>query len=601
MALYTDDSIDRVRQAADIVEIVSAKSELKRSGRQYMGICPFHDERSPSLSVDPENKVFHCFGCGEGGDLFRFVELAEGVDFRGAVEFLSDRYAVPLELTDEDPRSAEKRKRRERLLELLERTAAFYVRNFWESDEAADSRAYMAGRGLDEAMLREFRVGYAPSAWDRVLVASREAGYSEAELIDSGLVARNEKGNIYDRFRRRITFPLCDPRGRVLGFGARAVGADQKPKYLNSSDNAVFHKGRNVYAADLARSAAAKAGEVILCEGYTDVIAMHQADLRNTVGLMGTALTDDQVGALARLAPTVILALDADSAGQEAMVRAAGVAAGKGLELRVLSLPAGSDPADLIEANGPDRIRQLASESVPFVRFRVDLELARGDLSTAEGKDRVVAALAPVLAPLGPGAQRDELYELVAERLGVTAAKLGEWLRRPAVAVPQEPRSTPSETSPAFRPAPPTGPSVIDPASRIERAFLVQCIALPSEGRDALAQMDLDADLTNPSFRRIAALLASSTPGEELAAPAGDEELGPVLAELQVRATQANASAAALGAERLRLELARTEREIGAAKSSGGDLVGLVERREALRAQIERQVEATLDQSRSVD
>ena len=326
MALYTDDSIDRVRQAADLVEIVSAKSELKRSGRQYMGICPFHDERSPSLSVDPENKVFHCFGCGEGGDLFRFVELTEGVDFRGAVEFLSDRYAVPLELTDEDPRSAEKRKRRERLLELLERTAAFYVRNFWESEEAAESRRYMAARGLDEAMLREFRVGYAPSAWDRVLVASREAGYSEAELVDAGLVARNEKGNVYDRFRRRITFPLCDPRGRVLGFGARAVGADQKPKYLNSSDNAVFHKGRNVYAADLARSAAAKAGEVILCEGYTDVIAMHQAGLRNCVGLMGTALTDDQVAALARLAPTVILALDADSAGQETVSACAGLA-----------------------------------------------------------------------------------------------------------------------------------------------------------------------------------------------------------------------------------------------------------------------------------
>ncbi|MFM9164256.1 MAG: DNA primase [Solirubrobacterales bacterium] len=601
MALYTDDSIDRVRQAADIVEIVSAKSELKRSGRQYMGICPFHDERSPSFSVDPENKVFHCFGCGEGGDLFRFVELTEGVDFRGAVEFLSDRYSVPLELTDEDPRSAEKRKRRERLLELLERTAAFYVRNFWEGEEAAESRAYMAERGLDEAMLREFRVGYAPSAWDRVLVAAREAGYSEAELLEAGLVARNEKGNVYDRFRRRITFPLCDPRGRVLGFGARAVGADQKPKYLNSSDNAVFHKGRNVYAADLARSAAAKAGEVILCEGYTDVIAMHQAGLRNCVGLMGTALTDEQVAALARLAPTVILALDADSAGQEAMVRAAGVAAGKGLELRVLALPGGGDPADLIEAKGPDFVRELAGASVPFVRFRVDLELERGDLSTAEGKDRTVAALAPVMKPLRPGAQRDELYELAAERLGVTAAKLSEWLKSPALPAVDERRPTPSGEPEAPATAPPRGPSVVDPASRIERAFLVQCIALPEEGREALAAMDIEADLTNPSFRRIATLLAAGQAGEEPAVPAGDEDLGPVLAELQVRAAQANASVAALGAERLRLELARTEREIAAAKGSGGDLVGLVERREALRAQIERQVEATLDQSRAAD
>jgi DNA primase len=316
---------------------------------------------------------------------------------------------------------------------------------------------------------------------------------------------------------------------------------------------------------------------------------------------MGTALTDEQVAALARLAPTVILALDADSAGQEAMVRAASVAAGKGLELRVLPLPGGSDPADLIADRGPDAVRELAAASVPFVRFRVDLELERGDLSTAEGKDRVVGALVPVLAPLRAGAQRDELYEMAAERLGVTAAKLAEWLKS---APPPAPRQAPVRADSQQEPqAPPPvrGPSVVDPASRIERAFLVQCIALPAEGREALAGMDVDADLTNPAFRRIAALIASSETGKELVVPAGDEDLGPVLAELQVRAAQANASVAALGAERLRLELARTEREIAAAKGTGGDLVGLVERRETLRAQIERQVEATLDQSRAAD
>lgn len=599
MALYTDDSIERVRQVADLVEIVSAKSDLRRSGRQYMGICPFHEERSPSFSVDPEGKVFHCFGCGEGGDLFRFVELTEGVDFRGAVEFLADRYAVPLELADEDPRSAEKRKRRERLLELLERTAAYYVRNYWESDEAADSREYLKGRGLDEAMLREFRVGYAPSAWDRVLVASRQAGYTEAELLDAGLVARNDKGNIYDRFRRRITFPLCDPRGRVIGFGARAVGPDQKPKYLNSSDNAIFHKGRNVYAADLARSAAAKAGEVILCEGYTDVIAMHQAGLRNTVGLMGTALTDDQVAELARMAPVVILALDADSAGQEAMLRAARVAAGKNIDLRVLALPEGADPADILADGGADRIQELAAASVPFVRFRVDLELARGDATTAEGKDRLVASLAPVIGPMAAGAQRDELLELAAERIGVTATKLAEWIRSPAAPVAAPPAvATERAPEPERRPAP--APSVIDPASRVERAFLVQCLAMPEAARSTLGEMDIEKDITNPLFRRVAELIAAGD-GGELEVPPGDEELGPVVAELQVRAAQANGSAAALGAERLRLELARTEREINAAKGSGADLVGLVEKREALRAQVERQVEETLQQTRATD
>ena len=352
MPLYTDDSIERLRQTVDMAELVGAKTELKRSGQQLMGICPFHDERSPSFSVDPVQKVFHCFGCSEGGDLFKFVQLTEGLNFREAVESLSDRYGVPMELTEEDPQAAQRREKRDRLLELLERTAAFYVRNLWESPEAEESREYLKARGLDEALLREFRVGYAPSAWDKVLVASRQKGYSEEELWDAGLTAKNQKGNVYDRFRRRITFPLCDSRGRVLGFGARAVGADQQPKYLNSSENAVFHKGRQVYAADLARAAAAKSGEVILCEGYTDVIAMHQAGLRNTVGLMGTALTEDQVSELARMAPVVSLALDADSAGQEAMIRAAKVAEGRKLELRVVPLPAGNDPADIVQLGG---------------------------------------------------------------------------------------------------------------------------------------------------------------------------------------------------------------------------------------------------------
>ncbi len=431
MALYTDDSIERLRQAVDMADLVGAKTELRRSGQQLMGCCPFHDERTPSFSVDPDRKVFHCFGCGEGGDLFKFVELTEGLGFREAVEHLADRYGVQLELTEEDPRAAERRKERDRLLELLERTASWYVRLLWESDEAADSRRYLLGRGLDEQQLREFRVGYAPSAWDGVLLASRRNGFSEEELYDAGLVRRGRSGQLYDYFRRRITFPLCDARGRVLGFGGRAVGADQQPKYVNSTDNVVYHKGRHLFGADLARAAAAKAGQVVLCEGYTDVIALHQAGLRNTVGLMGTALTDEQVTELARLAPVVVLALDADSAGQEAMLRAAKVASGRRLELRVVSLPEGSDPADVVASEGAEGMRERVGASVPFIRFRVERELARGDLASAEGKDLVVDALKPVFADIPPSAMRDELVELVAEQVGVGAAKLTEWLAQP--------------------------------------------------------------------------------------------------------------------------------------------------------------------------
>ena len=261
MPRYTDESRERVRDAVDFVELVGARTELRRAGaRRLTGLCPFHEERTPSFGIDPVEKLYHCFGCGAGGDVFSFVMATEGLDFAGALEALAERYGVELEVEDEDPQAAERRRRRERILELLERTAAYYVRVLWESGEAAGAREYLAGRGLREEALREYRVGYAPSAWDRVLVASRRAGYSEEELLAAGLVARGREGNsVYDRFRRRIMFPLCDERGRVLGFGARALLADDRPKYLNSSDNSVFHKGELLYGADLARAAAASA------------------------------------------------------------------------------------------------------------------------------------------------------------------------------------------------------------------------------------------------------------------------------------------------------------------------------------------------------
>ena len=599
MPLYTDDSIERLRQTVDMAELVGAKTELKRSGQQLMGICPFHDERSPSFSVDPVQKVFHCFGCSEGGDLFKFVQLTEGLNFREAVESLSDRYGVPMELTEEDPQAAQRREKRDRLLELLERTAAFYVRNLWESPEAEESREYLKARGLDEALLREFRVGYAPSAWDKVLVASRQKGYSEEELWDAGLTAKNQKGNVYDRFRRRITFPLCDSRGRVLGFGARAVGADQQPKYLNSSENAVFHKGRQVYAADLARAAAAKSGEVILCEGYTDVIAMHQAGLRNTVGLMGTALTEDQVSELARMAPVVALALDADSAGQEAMIRAAKVAEGRKLELRVVPLPAGNDPADIVQQEGPEAITELVAGSVPFVRFRVDRALLLADLETAEGKDRAVSELAPIITPLPASAMRDELTELAAAALGVSGAKLTEWLGRARPLPAPEPSAVPVANGEGDDQPQRPATTVIDPGARVERAFLVQCLADAAVGREALAAMDLEADFVSPVFLRAAQLILATPAGSEVHAPLEDEELSRTIAELQVRAIQNASSNAALKAEGLRLRAARTEREIVVAQQNDPNaLVALVEQRESLREQIEREVEESLEQTR---
>ena len=228
MALYTNDSKERVRDAVDMVDLVSTRTELRRAGpNRLTGLCPFHEERTPSFGINPAEKVYHCFGCQASGDAFTFVMETEGVDFKGALELLADRYKVALELEAEDPRAAEPRKRRERLLELLERTATFYVRQLWESKEAQRAREYLAERGLQEGALREFRVGYAPSAWDTVLNASRRAGFANRELYDDGPgpEVAEASGKIYDRFRSQIIFPLADPRGRVCGFAGRTLGA----------------------------------------------------------------------------------------------------------------------------------------------------------------------------------------------------------------------------------------------------------------------------------------------------------------------------------------------------------------------------------------
>ena len=459
MPRYPDAAKEQIRDAVDFADLVGSRTELRRAGAGRLeGLCPFHDERTPSFGIDPVQKLYHCFGCGAGGDLFKFVQETEGLDFVAAMEALADRYGVTLEPIEEDPQAAERRRRTDRLHELLDRTATFYEKYLWQSAEAGPAREYLAGRGLQEAALRTFRVGYAPSRFDVVLKASRQAGFSNRECDAAGLTQRSQSGPLIDRFRRRIMFPLADRRGRVNGFGARALGADQKPKYLNSSENELFSKGRNVYGAHVARVAATKAGAVVLCEGYTDVIALHQAGLQNVVCSMGTALTEAQVAELARLAPRVQLALDADAAGQEAMLRAAKVAAGRRLELRVVPLPAGQDPADVVATGGADAINALVAASVPFVTFRVRRELDRDDLAGAEAKDRVIEALRPVFAEVPPSALREELIRAVADATQLAPSLVAGWLagparagggsvRRPSGGAPEA--ATPGRTVPA--------------------------------------------------------------------------------------------------------------------------------------------------------
>jgi DNA primase len=586
MARYTPDSKERVRDAVDMVDLVGARSELRRAGPDsYVGLCPFHDERTPSFSVRPSGKVYYCFGCQAAGDAFSFAMETEGLDFVAAMEFLADRYGVTLERAEEDPKAAAQRRRHERLLELLERTCAYYERVLWEHPEGRPAREYLAGRGLDEAILREFRVGFAPSAWDRVLLASRRGGFSEAELLAAGVVQRSRErpGRVYDRFRRRITFPLCDQRGHVLGFGARALGADQQPKYVNSADGAIYHKGRHLFAAHLARSHAAKAGAIVLCEGYTDVIAAHQAGVRNCVGLMGTALTDEQVAGLARLAPTVVLALDADGAGQEAMMKAAGLAARQRFELRVAALPPGSDPADVLARDGADAVATLVADSAPLVRFRVERILDTGDRDSPEGRDRILEQLRPVFAELAPGAMREELEREVVSRLSVSERLVERLL-------------APRNGTAGSRDDRPLDLPHLAAGERTEQTFLELCIALPQRGGDLLASLDVDELFINPLGRAAARHLRTHL--ESPATGVDDGDLAVLLAELSVRAAALSPVAAELEVERCQLELAHLERTIAGARGSGkGGLTALQRERATLKAELDRWLAAALDET----
>ncbi len=582
MALYTKDSKDRVRDAVDFLELVAARTELRRAGpARYEGLCPFHEERTPSFGIDPAQKVYYCFGCQASGDVFTFVQETEGVDFKGALELLAERSGVELQREEEDPGEAERRKRRERLLELLSRTTSYYERYLWESKEAAKARDYLKERGLGEEILREFRVGYAPSAWDRVLLASRRGGFSVQELYDTGLAQRSKQnGQPYDRFRSRIMFPLANVRGQVLGFGARAMSEEQRPKYLNTSDNELYHKGLHLYGADVARAQAAKAGQVILCEGYTDTIALHQAGMRAAVGLMGTALTGEQVGELARMAQTVLLALDADTAGQEAMLRASGLAARRKLELRVVPLPEGTDPAELIQREGPEAMRGAVEASVPFVRFRVERVLAGGDDRTPEGRDRIIEQLRPVFATLAPSAMRMELTRMVSSRLALPESVAEQLLARGVgsgvseVGAPVgEGRGGVSGDRAANGARAKARAGGLSRREDTERAFLALCIASPEEGAKALGELDLEEHFSSELLRRAAGHLRAAGLREPMADGPGegaglddDPQLKGLLAELVVEAGREQARPAMLEVQRLQLELARLDRHIQQAR-----------------------------------
>jgi DNA primase len=379
-----DSSVEAVKAATDIVAVIQARTQLRKVGGRFAGRCPFHEERTPSFSVNPVDKLYHCFGCGASGDAITFVRETEQLDFVGAIEWLADRFNVPLEYEEVSPEQDARRRRRDRLYTLLGQAASFYERYLWEAESAAFAREYLAGRGFGEEVCRLFRLGYAPGG--NALARGAAEKFTREELAAAGLV--NRRGNDY--FAGRLLFPLAEANGRIVGFQARKLREDDPlhAKYVNSPEGELFHKGNLLYGLAQARQAAARQDKVVVVEGNPDVIAVRQSGFEPVVAAMGTALTERQLVELKRLTRRLYLCFDSDAAGAAATLRGMELAFAQGFEIRVVTLPPGTDPADVAS----DFERHLG-ESTSYARHRVAVE-TEGATSLEDALRRIQPVIA---------------------------------------------------------------------------------------------------------------------------------------------------------------------------------------------------------------
>ncbi len=537
MSRIEEQSLEAVKAAVDMADLVQGKTPLRKVGGRYAGRCPFHDDRSPSFSVDPVDKLYYCFGCQARGDAIRFVQESENLDFVGAVEWLADRYGVELQYEESSPQAEKRRDEQRRLLALLEDAAQFYSRYLWGAAEAEPARAYLKERGLEESTAREFRLGFAPSAWDRVCAAARSKGFSNAELERAGLASRGRRGPV-DRFRGRLMFPLADARGRVRGFGARQMPGGEPPKYLNSPEGALFRKSEVVYGLDRARAAIAAGARAIVVEGYTDVLALHQAELTETVASMGTALTDQQVRELARLcgAGTLYLAFDADAAGEEAAVRGMQLAQATGMQVRVVRLPEGRDPADVAVAD-PEAFRAALEAAGGVLAFRIGRILA-----AAGSRDQKYRQAEAILRDEPDSVERADQVERVADKLDLTDDLLAGLMRRDQSRLSSSPSAARRVKESLWE--------------RDQRLFLAMCLALPERGRILLADLDV-AHFSDASHWEAATHIRRMLAGED--SSEASSRWAPLLGELNALAAREAASEWALEELYWKLHLYRAE------------------------------------------
>ena len=427
--------VDEIKQRLDIVDVVSEYVHLAKAGRNFKALCPFHSEKTPSFFVFPERQSWHCFGCGAGGDVFSFVKRKEGIDFGEALRILAQKAGIALARRERKETESEEI---ERLRKINEAAAAYYHYLLLNAKPAQGARLHLEGRGIWGKTIEEFQLGYSLDSWDGAKQYLMAMGFSQQELIASGLLVESESGG-YDRFRGRLMFPIRDGRGRVLGFGARALD-DSMPKYLNSPQTPIFDKGSILYGLDRAKDAIREQQRVVIVEGYMDVIIAHQHELRNVVATMGIALTEKQIATIKGLTKSLILALDSDAAGDAATWRGIeilrqaldrelwempnwlGATSQLGAEIKVISLPRGKDPDDVIRES-PEEWQRLVQEALPVMAYL--FAAASGlDLTKAEARAQASEQLLPLIAEIGDELERETYLGKLARLLGVSERTL---------------------------------------------------------------------------------------------------------------------------------------------------------------------------------
>ncbi|CAI2717662.1 DNA primase [Nitrospina watsonii] len=424
-----EEIIEDVRRRADIIDVVSDAVHLKKSGKNYKGLCPFHQEKTPSFTASPDKQIYHCFGCGAGGNVFKFLMETEDLSFIEAVKKLANRYQVPL--PESALRSSGVPSERETLFHLNTLATEYFAQHLTHPQSGRQARQYLQSRGFDDAVITAYQLGWAPDEWRGLLTHfEKKTKCTPQQLEKYGLIIRNQEKNVvYDRFRGRLIFPIRDTHGQVIGFGGRVLG-DGEPKYLNSSETAAYKKGNHLFGLNLARTAIRQHDRVLIVEGYFDQIRAWQAGMQNTVATCGTALTPQQASLLKQYTQNVVLVFDADNAGLAAAARGFEVLKEQGLNVFMVALPEGEDPDSLIQKQGAGALRARVEQAAPYIHFVVQRTLQESPPRTPQDKLELINRLLPLLTKVSNAVERSEYVRYIAETVGVEDRALLDELRK---------------------------------------------------------------------------------------------------------------------------------------------------------------------------